>query len=470
MSCPHSRGWSISPWCSRRICADGRGTGSWSRYASTRWSDSRRVAKWKGRMRHHAEVYRALGEAAEPELLRSNQAAWLDRLERNVDNVRAVLEWSREQPHRTELGLRLSGALWRFWDGRGHIGEGRRWLTELLARPRPPGPTVARAKALFAAGWLVAMQDSTNAVGSLASESLASWRKLGDQHGLAWSVWLDGFVRRHREPTVAFRRGQECLRLARAAGDEILTPWALFLMGEARRVEGDLVTATRLLEEGRALEVEREELAGAGYFLRSLAQVASQQGDYPRAAGLLRERLILSQRLGDGWNIPDAIEGLAWIASVQGRAARAARLYGAAGALRESSGATLLGDRQARHRRRLDALRAVLGEADMDRAWAEGRALSLEQGVALALADEAAGASSRLAAPRPPNDRLTPRECEVALLLAQGRTNRQIAHSLVISERTAAVHVEHILSKLDLHSRWQVAESVAALGQLTPNT
>jgi hypothetical protein len=134
-----------------------------------------------------------------------------------VDNVRAVLEWSRAQPDHSELGLRLSGALWRFWDGRGHIGEGRRWLTELLARPRPPGPTVGRAKALFAAGWLVAMQDSTNAVGSLASESLAIWRELGDQHGLAWSVWLDGFVRRHREPTVAFRRGQECLRLARGA-------------------------------------------------------------------------------------------------------------------------------------------------------------------------------------------------------------------------------------------------------------
>jgi DNA-binding NarL/FixJ family response regulator len=181
----------------------------------------------------------------------------------------------------------------------------------------------------------------------------------------------------------------------------------------------------------------------------------------------------LSHRLGDRWNLPDAIEGLAWIASAQGRADRAARLYGAADALREATGTTLRGDRHARRARRLGALRAVLGEAGMDLAWAEGRALSLEQSVALALAEDAADASPTVAAPpapRAPSDRLTPREREVALLLAQGRSNRQIAQALVISERTAAVHVEHILSKLDLHSRWQVAESVAALGLLTLTT
>jgi non-specific serine/threonine protein kinase len=236
-----------------------------------------------------------------------------------------------------------------------------------------------------------------------------------------------------------------------------------------------VLTASRLLEEGQALEIEGGDLTGIGFFLRSLAQIATEQGDYPRAAGLLRERLILSRRLGDRWNLPDAIEGLAWVAGAEGRADRAARLYAAADALREATGTTLLGERHARRARRLGALREILGQAGMDRAWAEGRALSPEQTIALALADDAPDAASSVGprrATRVSTDapRLTPREREVAVLLAQGRSNRQIAQALVISERTAAVHVEHILSKLDLHSRWQVAESAAALGLLAPDT
>jgi non-specific serine/threonine protein kinase len=410
-------------------------------------------------LQRHAEFFTALCETAEPEFLRPSQAVWLDRIERNLDNVRAVREWCRGFSGQTELGLRLAGALWRFWDGHGHIGEARRWLSELLERSTESAPTHGRAKALFAAGWLVAMQESTNAVGRLASDSVAAWRVLDDERGLAWAIWLDGFVRRLAEPEVAYQRGQECLRLARAAGEELLTPWAMFLMGEARRGQGDLESATRLLEEGHQLEEERHDLAGGGFFLRSLAQIASQQGDYARATSLLRQRLISSLQIGDRWNIPDCIEGLAWVANAQGLYERSARLYGAADALREATGTSLMSERQGRRMQRLAALRTALGDAAMDRAWAEGRALSSEHSVADALREEAE-------APAPVNhataDPLTRREREVARLLAQGRTNRQIAKELVISERTAAVHVEHILAKLNLHSRWQVADYVSS--------
>jgi non-specific serine/threonine protein kinase len=233
----------------------------------------------------------------------------------------------------------------------------------------------------------------------------------------------------------------------------------MFLMGEARRGQGDLASATRLLEEGHQLEEERHDLAGGGFFLRSLAQIASQQGDYARATSLLRQRLISSLQIGDRWNIPDCIEGLAWVANAQGLYERSARLYGAADALREATGTSLMSERQGRRMQRLAALRTALGDAAMDRAWAEGRALSSEHSVADALREEAE-------APAPVNhataDPLTRREREVARLLAQGRTNRQIAKELVISERTAAVHVEHILAKLNLHSRWQVADYVSS--------
>ncbi|MDP8923451.1 MAG: LuxR C-terminal-related transcriptional regulator [Chloroflexota bacterium] len=409
----------------------------------------------------HAEVYLALVEAAEPRLLRSGQAAWFDRLERNLDNLRAALEWSRAAPERHELGLRLVGALWRFWDGRGHVGEGRRWLAEFLARSHPAGPTPGRAKALFAAGWLAAMQESTEAAGALPAESVAAWCALGDRHGLSWSLWLEGFVRRHRDSDTALRRGQESLALARATGDDVLTPWALFLMAEARRVQGDLDAATRLLEEGRSLSMERADSAGVSFVLRALAQIAARQGDHARATALLKERLVLARHLRDRWNIPDAIEGLAWIASASGRADRAARLYGAGEALREASGTVLLGERQMRRERRLAALRAALGEPRFAAAWGEGRALSQEEAIADALADEAPPVPVAAAVPRrqrQPPDALTRREREVARLVGRGYTDRQIAEALVISVGTAGVHMHHILEKLGLRSRWQVAE------------
>jgi DNA-binding CsgD family transcriptional regulator len=230
----------------------------------------------------------------------------------------------------------------------------------------------------------------------------------------------------------------------------------MFVMGEAQRGRGELDAAARLLELGRAMGMERRDYAGAGFFLRSLAQVAVQQGDHARATALLKERLILARQLRDRWNLPDAIEGLAWVASAAGRAARAARLYAAGEALRQASGTVLLGERHSRRERRLAALRAAVGEPHFVAAWAEGDALSLEDAVADALADEAAPAAPRQK--RGPPEALTGREREVARLVGRGYTDRQIAEELVISVGTVGVHVHHILEKLGLRSRWQVAD------------
>jgi non-specific serine/threonine protein kinase len=290
----------------------------------------------------------------------------------------------------------------------------------------------------------------------LSVESVAAWHALGSRPGLGWALWLEGYVRRQRDPDAALRLGQESLELAHATGDEILTSWATTWMGEVRRVQGELAAAARLLETGRDLLMERQDYVGAGFVLRSLAQVAVQQGDRARATALLKERLVLARQLQDRWNVPDAIEGLAWVAGADGRAERAARLYGTGEALRQASGMVLLGERQTRRERRLAALRAVLGEPRFAASWTAGRALSLEDAIADALAGEVA------AAPPPqrrrPPDALTGREREVARLVGRGYTDRQIAAELVISVGTAGVHLHHILEKLGLRSRWQVAD------------
>jgi non-specific serine/threonine protein kinase len=406
--------------------------------------------------RRHAELYLALAEAAEPQLRRAGQGAWFDRLERNLDNLRTALAWARAEPDRHELGLQSAGALWRFWDGRGSVGEGRRWLAELLRVPRPAGPTRGRARALFAAGWLAVIQESTEAAGTLPTESVAMWRAVGDRLGLSLALWLEGYVRRQRDPDTALRLGQESLALAQAAGDEILTSWATSLIGFVRFIQGEPGAAARSLEAGRDLLLERQDYLGAGLVLRVLAQVVVQQGDHARATALLKERLVLVCQLQDRWNLPDAIEGLAWVASSAGRADRAVRLYGAGEALREASGTVLLGERQSRRRRRLATLRDSLGERRFAVAWAAGRALSLQEAVGEALTDEAITSVpySRRRLP----DALTEREQEVARLVGRGYTDRQIADELVISVGTAGVHVHHILEKLGLRSRWQVAD------------
>lgn len=409
----------------------------------------------------HAETYLRRAETA---LESPGRVAWqveFTRLGRDLDNLRAALGWSRASPERLECGLQLAGALWRFWLSSGRTGEGRRWLSELLTRPAPRGPTVGRAKALFAAGVLAAQQEGLEAARGLAAECLVLCEQLGDPRWLGMARFLDGLVCRVRDPATAVQRAQESLAAAIATGDATLHYFALFLLGEARRVQGDLDGAIRLLEECRSSLMGHADPVTTGYYLRSLAQVAMQRGDYGQATELLRERLTRMQQLGDQWTVPDAVEGLAWVATAQGHWQRAAHLYGAAAGLRDVGGSTMLGERQARRERRLGVLRQELGAAGFAAAWAAGRALSSEQVVSLALAD-ADRCGGRPSGPRPRTEPLTPRERDVAALLAQGRTNRQIGEALVISERTATVHVQHILAKLDLHSRWQVADWLAA--------
>jgi DNA-binding NarL/FixJ family response regulator len=143
------------------------------------------------------------------------------------------------------------------------------------------------------------------------------------------------------------------------------------------------------------------------------------------------------------------------------------RLYGAGEALRQASGTVLLGERQTRRERRLATLRATLGEPRFAAAWAAAHVLLLEEAIAEALADEVAPAAPR-PKPRSP-DALTGREREVARLVGRGYTDRQIAAELVISVGTAGVHVHHILEKLGLRSRWQVADWARRKGTAEPS-
>jgi len=193
-----------------------------------------------------------------------------------------------------------------------------------------------------------------------------------------------------------------------------------------------------------------------------MAQIAGQRGDYRLAGELLKQRLVISHGADERSQTPDALEGVAWAAAVLDDLERATRLYAAADALRGATGWPLLGERRMRYERRLARLRDKLGEASFAAAWTAGRTLSLDQAVDLALANPESGRSASASRPMSlATDALSRREQEVAALLAKGLTNREIAEALIISERTANVHVQHILAKLELRSRWQVRDWLA---------
>ena len=261
---------------------------------------------------------------------------------------------------------------------------------------------------------------------------------------------------------------EESLVVARSLGDKGLISMALADLGVVARIQGDFVRADGLLTENLALSRDVRDKWRIALSLHSLGVVAFRRGDYDRAAGLHAESLALASQVQDRWIADDCLDGLAAVACARGHYEHAARMMGAADALREMLGYRPLADAQADRDRGIATTRVGLGDAAFAAAWAEGRTMTLAQAMADALAAGEILATKAKTAPKPAGgkgvDVLTPREREVAALIAQGKTNREIAVVLVIAERTADTHVQHILNKLGIGSRAQIAGWAVAHG------
>jgi predicted ATPase/DNA-binding CsgD family transcriptional regulator len=427
----------------------------------------------------HLEWFAALAERAEEPLWGPDQVAWFDRLQAEGDNLRAALEWSALTPARPEqgaaaidAGLRLGGALWHFWDLRGHLNEGRARLLELLASGA--GTPAARAKAFHAAAYLTFVQGDPTEASRLAGETLALGRQsvhplllASALVGLALGALMAG------DPGRATALCEEGLALSRLTGERPGMYYSLYGLMEVARSQGDYERAVALMEEAHALTSEQGDPWSIAFALSILGNLVLQRGDAARAGALQRESLALRHEIDDAVGVGRCLDGLGWVASAEGRPTRAARLFGTAEALRERVGAAPHPPWRAEHERRVAATRASLGDVAFAAAWAEGRSLSLDQAIAYArAADEPASASAAAPAQSSPRARpggLSRRELEVAALIAQGHTNRRIAEALVIAEWTVDTHVRHILNKLGFRSRAQVAAWAAEQGLETPS-
>jgi non-specific serine/threonine protein kinase len=252
---------------------------------------------------------------------------------------------------------------------------------------------------------------------------------------------------------------EESVSLARREGDRWGLAIALGQLGSIYRDERDYATARPLYEE--AVDIAREigDRYALGIALAGLAFIARARGDRAESEALWRETLVVSSEVEDEWILPRAIAGLAGAAVLAGDHGRAARLFGAEAGLREASGSREFPFWRAIMEMDATTARAASGDRAFAAAWAEGRAMTLEQAVAYGLSVAGPTMSAR-----PPDHRvgaqaspLSPREAEVAALIAQGLTNHQIGSTLVISERTVDAHVRHILDKLGFTSRAHVA-------------
>jgi non-specific serine/threonine protein kinase len=367
----------------------------------------------------HAEYFLTLAEHAERSASGAEQAAWLDRLEREHDNLRTALRWLA-QTGQVERELRLASALGWYWAIRGHAAEGRATLQRSLERAGVIAAAGPRARALGAAAELAALDADWGAARSAYEQSL----------GLAG-----------REPT-------------------ILAGLAL-----VRARQRDRGPARDLAEEAQRLAEQRSDRRAAGLALRVLGELATERGAFVQAQSLYASSLETWQGLADRVELARTLESCAILAMVRTHAQRALRLVGAAGTLRAATGAVRGREADEALARWLELAREAVGEERAAAIQAEGAELTPEQAIELATAPiepELEQVERSEGALHP----LSERETQVAVLVAKGWTNRQIASELHLSERTVEAHLRRILTRLGFASRTPLATWVVQQGGL----
>ena len=406
----------------------------------------------------HRDWYAAM--AARQDGLGAGQMQWIEGLDADHDNVRAALEFCLDEPAEAAAGLGLACDLWLYWETRGHLTEGRRFLDLLIGRAGDDGPGL-RARAMWVAGYLALVQGDGVAARGLLQEALATGRGLGDERVVTYAtqflgraMWFTG------DPGRGLALTEQALRRHRTAADWQGMVLTLVQLGVMRTLMGRPEAAAAPLEECIVECEARGERWNRSYALWGLGLAAWLIGASGRAAELERAALRLKRDVGDQVGQALCLEALAWIAASRDRAAQAADLLGAAAAARNSIPATLPQPLAGHRAAAIGRARGALGEASFTARLVKAQAMPLSRAVAAALGEQAQ--TVKLASARSDPARLTAREREVAALIAEGLSNPGIAARLVISPRTAETHVQHIMVKLGLTARAQIAAWSAA--------
>jgi predicted ATPase/DNA-binding SARP family transcriptional activator len=282
----------------------------------------------------HSAYFLAFAEEAEPQLFGQDQAEWLNRLECEHDNLRAAVETSiefqtsRSEPQNTspQTALRLCAALWRFWEVRGYLSEGRTRLATALAAT--PERTQCRAKALNGAGRLAAYQADYPEAQALHEESLEIAREVGDTETEAAALNNLGnvayFLAEYRKAGAIY---EQAVTLRRTLGDKRGLAYALGNLGNVAHGLGEFTRARDMLEESLKIHRELGDSRSIALWLSNLGGVYYCLEDYPRACAVLEEGLEILRELGDQHAIADSLETLGMVVRGMGETARARTLH-----------------------------------------------------------------------------------------------------------------------------------------------
>jgi predicted ATPase/DNA-binding CsgD family transcriptional regulator len=331
--------------------------------------------------RRHAVYFVELAERAEPDLRLVGYEYWSGRFELELENIRAVLEWSLRGGDVT-LGVRLAGALCVFWHGNGYHVEGRRWTQQLLERLDEVS-LVYQPKFLINAGYLAFLRD-LEAGKPLFVRALDTARDLGDRLQMAWALALLGYTMLG-EPQKATPIVEEGLALFRELNHQPGIALALNIIGEIARFNHDDNLARRAYEECLMVSQQAGESLRIVFTYHNLAFIALHEDEAERARDLARQGLGFSRAVNNRMQLAESLAILAGALGGLGQPRQAARLLGASESALERLGALYEPSDKWEIDDIIAAVRAQLDEATFQAAWAEGRELRLEQAVAQAL-------------------------------------------------------------------------------------
>ncbi|MFC8936254.1 protein kinase [Rhodococcus sp. NPDC057135] len=411
----------------------------------------------------HSRWYRQMALDAEAAWIGARQLDWTARLDREQSNLREALDFALTNNTDTDSALTFVCALQPFWFSLGRFGEGRHWLDRALAAPPGVAPAV-RAKALYLACLMAPIQGDLAVASARVAEARALAERSTDPVVHAYADFAEGQYEVFAgEVALPGERLQEAHAVFAAHGEMYAQVLVLVTLGWARTLQRDTARALDCIEEAITITESRGESVLRSHALWAAAVVSLDRGDRNRAQELLRQVLVLVRLRRDPFLAAQCLEDLAWIASAEGNVRRAAVLMGAAWALGQTTGTSSVPvpNLLAYHDECEQNVRHSLGRRSFAAAHREGIALDFDAAIAYALGEEPAIAQPTTGF----SPELTNRERQVADLVSEGLTNKAIAARLVISPRTAAGHVEHILTKLGFTSRAQIAAWVIEQGR-----
>jgi predicted ATPase/DNA-binding CsgD family transcriptional regulator len=420
-------------------------------------------------------------------------------------NNRAALAWSIEHSE-AQLGLRLAGSLMFFWQIYGPVTESLAWLSQVIALPGADEQTAARGWAVLAASYLAQLCGDFDTAAAMCDEGAAIARVVARPE-LEWIAFLFRATQGLRTGDLASAKhfATQAAACSRAADLKRCETMSLVALSQCASEEGDYMAAQAFAEQ--ALRISRHEydalneaaalhVAGwaalgqgnhhdARVWLEGALVVAQEMGEprhttsevldklgelelasnqLARANECLARSLEMRYEGGERYGMVRTLARLAAVAVARAQPERALRLAGAADELCEALSLRSTAVERTLVERWLQPARDALTSKAANVAWAEGRAMALEDAIAFALQDAHTAPTPTASRRLPAASSLTAREAEVAVLVARGLSNPQIAAELVISVHTVQRHVENILGKLGFTSRTQVATWVVAQG------